>query len=64
MKTQEEVKKECINFLEELIQSIKEDKTSYNYSCNKSMVFYENYHDEFAMGVFRYFIERTEIIDK
>ena len=59
MKTNEEVKEVCIKELEELIQSIKDDKTSDNYVCAVDVLEVVNSF-EITSAVVRYSVTRNE----
>ena len=63
MKTNEEQKAECIEYLEDLIQNIKNDKTSDNYCFNWEVLEQkeDNYHVERFV---RYSITINEYIEK
>ena len=59
MKTNEEVKEVCIKELEELIQSIKDDKTSDNYVYAMDVLEVVNSF-EITSAVVRYSVTRNE----
>jgi len=59
MRTNEEVKELCIKELEELIQNIKDDKTSDNYIYAMDVLEMTN-RFEMTAGVVRYSVTRTE----
>ena len=59
MRTNEEVKKLCIKELEELIQNIKDDKTSDNYVYTIDVLEMTNSF-EMTNGVVRYSVTRNE----
>ena len=63
MKTDKEVKDECIKELEDLIQNIKDDENCNNYSFNMQVLEYK----EDYLGVERYVsygIQRSEYFPK
>jgi hypothetical protein len=59
MKTNEEVKEICIKELEALIQNIKDDKISDNYTYAMDVLEY-NQDYEYTTGVVRYSVTRNE----
>jgi len=59
MRTNEEVKELCIKELEELIQNIKDDKTSDNYIYAMDVLEMTNSF-EMTTGVVRYSVTRNE----
>ena len=59
LKTNEEAKQKCIKELEKLIQNIKDDKTSYNYSFNWEVLRMQTGFGYTETDV-RFFVERTE----
>ena len=61
IRTEEEVKEICIEELERLIQDIKDDKTSTNYSYNMEVINMES-HPEGVVKYVSYGIRRNEYI--
>ena len=59
MKSEKDVKKECIKRLEEVIQDIKEDDKHYNYQYIEEVLKIESDYDSVIRHV-RLGIERTE----
>lgn len=59
MRTNEEVKEVCIKELEELIQNIKDDKTSDDYVCAMDVLEMVNSF-EITSAVVRYSVTRNE----
>lgn len=61
MLTNEEVKAKCIKELEDLIQNIKDDKTSNNYSFNME-VLEINQNSDYSQRCVSYGIRRNEYL--
>ena len=61
MLTDEEVKAKCIKELEDLIQNIKDDKTSNNYSFNME-VLEINQNSDYSQRYVSYGIRRSEYL--
>tara|TARA_R110000796_G_scaffold215_1_gene864 strand:+ start:34 stop:270 length:237 start_codon:yes stop_codon:yes gene_type:complete len=59
MRTNEEVKEICIKELEDLIQNIKDDKISDNYTYAVDVLEY-NQNYEYTTGAVRYSVTRNE----